>query len=239
MAQADFKKVKNFRQRDKDIVYGFIKEIQCLFPKDDSYYNIHDLIKYLCLLYFHHIIDSKLLTDEEQTMLMKLFRDHDKTGFDELEWKLIYRASEDGLSEKAAKEKYEHKENLMVFYHTENDNIFGGYTSVGWKHSDETGGIYEEDKLAFVFSVRSSKYYDPILRKVNLGRANRAMFSRKGYYLIFDGIIYINGTTNTADLYNYGEYEACPSRFYFTGGLDIEKAKIKDIEVFQLLTNLK
>ena len=235
MAQTDFKKVKNFRQRDKDIVYGFIKEIQSVFPKDNSYYNIHDLIKHLCLLYFHHIIDSKLLTDIEQETLMKLFRDHNKDDFDQFHWQLIYRASRDGSTEKNAKEKYEYKKNLVAFIHTENDNIFGGYTSHGWDHSDSNDGVYHEDKHAFVFGIRSSQNHEPIIRNVKKGREGQAMFSRKGYFLIWNYMIYICDRTYTADLYDSGTYQSCPSVSHFTGGLGVGEANIKDIEVFQLV----
>ena len=81
MAQIDFKKVAKIRQKDKDIVAGYIKEIQCLFPTDNPYYIIATLIKHLCLLYFHYAIPSKLLTDEEQNIFMKLLRDNNKHDF--------------------------------------------------------------------------------------------------------------------------------------------------------------
>ena len=32
--------------------FGYIKDIQALFPVDNSYYNIHDLIKQICTLYY-------------------------------------------------------------------------------------------------------------------------------------------------------------------------------------------
>ncbi len=235
MAQVEFKKIANIRQKDKDIVNGFIKEVQTLFPEDNPYYIIADLIKHLCLLYFHHKINSKLLTDEEQTIFMKLLRDNNKFGFDEYEWKLIYRASNDGLDENIAKEKYEGEKNLVALIHTENDNIFGGYTSVGWRHATTESGLYDKDEKAFCFSIRSSKGHKAVIRNVIKSRHHEAMFSRSGYYLIWNGKIYLNGSKNTADLYNYGEYEACKSEYDFTGGLRIQQAKIKDIEVFQLL----
>ena len=45
-----------------------------------------------------------------------------------------------------------------------NGNVFGGYTQLGWikeKNSD-----WSSDKDAFVFQVRSSKGYAPILSNV-------------------------------------------------------------------------
>ena len=48
-----FKKVRRIHQKDKDMVYGYIKSIQILLPSDtNSYYTIDQLIQDLCLLYF-------------------------------------------------------------------------------------------------------------------------------------------------------------------------------------------
>ena len=153
--------------------------------------------------------------------------------FDKYEWKLIYRASTDGLDEKTAKSKYENKMNLVAFIHTENDNIMGGYTSVGWKPASTVNGHYYRDEEAFVFNVRSSESYEPILRNAIKEKCDKAMFSRAHYYLIWDGVIYINGSSNNVELYDYKVFNSCPTDYYFNGGTSSEK--VKDIEVFQLL----
>ena len=49
---ANFEKIKNIKQRDKDIVNGFIKKCELLLPKNNSYYNIAQLIHYLISLYY-------------------------------------------------------------------------------------------------------------------------------------------------------------------------------------------
>ena len=65
MSQSAFQKVKACSQRDKDIVYGYIKIIQSILPHEqNSYFIIVQLIQNLILLYFHNKIDSKLLTDD-------------------------------------------------------------------------------------------------------------------------------------------------------------------------------
>lgn len=230
--EPDLKKVAKIRQKDKDIVNGYIKQIQCLFPADNTYYLIATLIKHLCLLYFHHAIPSKLLTDKEQDIFMKLLRDHNKPDFDQYRWELVYRASTDGLKEDIAKSCYENKEDLVAFIHTKNNNIMGGYTSVGWKHATTETGKYFRDEKAFVFNVRSSSSNKPILRNAIISKCDKAMFSRKGYYLIWDGVIYINGKTNNVELYDYKVFDSCPDQNYFNGGTQMQL--VKDIEVFQL-----
>lgn len=237
MAQFQFKKAENIRQKDKDIVYGFIRRVQDLFPKDNSYYIVSDLINHLCLLYFHHVIESELLTDDEQTIFMKLLRDNDKLGFDEKEWKLIYRASENGLNEKDAKSRYEYKDNLMCLFYTVNDEIFGGYTKTGWtppkvKKSSGENYHYDNDPDAFMFLIRSKESKPFIIKFKNekiKSENDNSLFSRDGYYLIWNGLSYINSTTNCVQIYTHSRYEKPP-----TGRLTAD-AKIKDIEVFQLL----
>ena len=46
MADADFKQIKRINQRDKDIVYGYLKQVQLLFLSEDHpYYTIVALSK--------------------------------------------------------------------------------------------------------------------------------------------------------------------------------------------------
>eukprot|EP01084_Bolivina_argentea_P021086 39165_1 len=52
MQPADLKIVANSEQCKKDVVFGFIRECRLLFPTNEQYYNIVDLIKYWCLLYY-------------------------------------------------------------------------------------------------------------------------------------------------------------------------------------------
>ena len=52
--QMEFSDVKSKRitQKIKDITYGFIRIIQNLLPKQNSYYNIPDDIKLICAIYY-------------------------------------------------------------------------------------------------------------------------------------------------------------------------------------------
>ena len=91
----DLKKVSKISQRYRDIVNGYIKEVQQLFPTANAYYNIVDLIQHCILLYFYQQFESKILTDDEQEIFRNLFIDNDKAIIDE-SWKLIYRRSKNG-----------------------------------------------------------------------------------------------------------------------------------------------
>ena len=41
-------------QANKDIVFGYLRNIQMLIPSDSVYYTIPTLVWHWCLLYFHH-----------------------------------------------------------------------------------------------------------------------------------------------------------------------------------------
>ena len=96
MADFNFNAIKQIRQRDKDIVYGYMKHIQSsLFShfEENPYFTLIQLIQDLCLLYFHQVMDSKILTLNEINTFMKLLKNNNKSQFDEFEYNLIYRAS--------------------------------------------------------------------------------------------------------------------------------------------------
>ena len=65
--------LRGVTQREKDIVYGYIKQIQSIFPfEDNPYYTIVQLIQDLCLLYYRVLIDTNILTNNEQMKLLEM-----------------------------------------------------------------------------------------------------------------------------------------------------------------------
>ena len=67
-----------------------------MFPMDIPYFTIVQLIQDICLLYFHPAINSKILTDEEAMKLLEMVNNH-RNIENYNEWKLLFRASRDGL----------------------------------------------------------------------------------------------------------------------------------------------
>ena len=50
----DIEKAKAVSQRDKDLIFGYIRGAQLLFPNEDnSYYNIPEIAAFTTILYFH------------------------------------------------------------------------------------------------------------------------------------------------------------------------------------------
>ena len=61
----DLGRFKKISERNKMIVFNYIRNIQAIFPSDDSYYHIHDLIKQTCALFYAsiHEWDLNLISD--------------------------------------------------------------------------------------------------------------------------------------------------------------------------------
>ena len=104
---ADFKPIASIDQKYVDIVFGYVRSIQSLFPVDDNpYYVIAQLIKHLCLLYYHNAINSSILSSQEESDFLALLKK--KKSLDHLSdfsWKLLYRKSDDGFSFDIVREK--------------------------------------------------------------------------------------------------------------------------------------
>ena len=190
MAQSTFQKIKSCNQRDKDIVYGYIKRVQTILPHEQNpYFIIVQLIQNLILLYFHNRIDSKLLTEDEQYKLFKLFRDNARPKFLELlrskSLKVIFESSAEDMNTKECIEKVYGKQNILVLIHSGNNNICGGYTSNGWPEG--SGHAYIADKHAFIFSIRSCKGYEPKISYVKASHEHMALrvYSDDNAYLMF------------------------------------------------------
>ena len=146
MAAADLRRVKHIAQKDKDIVYGYMKRMQSMFPDDMSYYTIGQLIQDLCLLYFHIALESKILTYEEGMKLMEMVNNHRNIQCYN-EWKLLFRGSRDGLRRKDFFDKCDKMDNTLCIIQTPQNNVFGGYTSLKWDR--ETPPKHFSDPLSY------------------------------------------------------------------------------------------
>ena len=92
-----------------------------------------------------------LLTDKENDTLLSLFTENNKfQDLGQYSYNLIYKRSTDGWEENKFKGKCHDRENLLCIILDTDDNVFGGYTSIGWKGNSS----YREDPddKAFTFT---------------------------------------------------------------------------------------
>ena len=129
--------------------------------------------------------------------------------------------------------KYENK-NILCFIKSANDNIFGGYSEIGWKTTPaDHSVVYNYDENAFIFSIRSSIDYKPIISDIKHNLAGNATRSQSDYYLMFGTapVIYIH---KNGQIYHVAPhcYYTLPTPAHLTGGVFAQR--VTDIEIFQL-----
>lgn len=232
--------------KQRDIVNGYINKIQQqLFPQSMIKY---DFIKYLCFLYFHvvKLFQSKILSDDKDyesfINLLKYNKKNELIDLKRSEWKLLYRASDEGTFDKIiCVEKIYNKPSILCLFEGIAGNICGGYTSKGWdahKPAYRSPNYYDpdaEDDKAFIFSCKSNiKKWKPELSNIEWkGKAliNSAYFKQYclfgDNYALFlenDGYIYCNGPEYV--------YQPFSNKYQLLGGKHGEK--IKEIEIYQI-----
>ena len=176
------------------------------------------------------IINSSILSKKERIIFWKLLEENNK--YIGNEWRLIYRKSRDGRlnDEKFIKQKYENKQNILCLIESDNKNVLGGYSYSGWKSGNE---VYNRDEAAYVFNIRSSKGYDPIICNVKSAKAANAILSCNAYYLIFGKSWVIDIGTNGNVYHNDPTcYSSLPTQCHLMGGSSIQK--VKDMEIFEM-----
>ena len=234
ISRIDFKRIQRIRQSQKDIVYGFIKEVQPPLPSEtNSYYIIPQLIQDLCLLFFDFFIKSEILTDDEKDSFLRLLESNNK--FIGAEWNLLYRKSthKNFNDEEFVKKIYENKRNIIFIVESTKNKVLGGYSSVGWKSGGglgPSGAVYNHDAEAFVFGIRAIDDGPEIfISNVRPEKANVAIRSQRKFYLLFGtcAVIHlgVDGYLHHGDSHCYS---GVPRRNGHTSG------DIKDLEIFQI-----
>ena len=237
-----FDRVKHISQPKKDIVFGFIRECQQFLPKNNAYYNIPSLIKYLSVLYYNNIINSSILTDDEEHAFISLMEKYNK--FKELgpnySWNLIYKGSRDGYKNNTVYEHVHFKKNIVIIVKSRKGNIFGGYTSVGWQdvYYNFTDGYKQiSDDKAFLFSIKC-KGSDPFIMNIRKDKIDNALL------IYFTGSC-LFGEMGYVDFYLDDDFNvslSCCSAGYTYQAEETKKLNggdgefyVQEIEAFQLI----
>ena len=157
----DLRLIHKIDQKHKDIVNGYIKTI-----KHDSI--IPDTIIQLITLFFL-MIDTEILTNEEISTILQLLSQHKSASFNGKSWKLIYRFTRDGRSRSCFVDHVHCKPNIICFIKTAGNEVFGGYTAIGWMEKFRKGGHEVPDRDAFLFRLRHRQYEAKIFALKDMG----------------------------------------------------------------------
>ena len=234
----DLKRVASIDQKYIDIVFGFINHAQLLFPTNNPYYTIADLIKHLCLLYFYNNINSTILTNEEESQFLFLLKKQGSLDhLDNYSWNLLYRKTDDGFSFDTIRKKAHGLKDVIVLIHTDSNNVFGGYLSVGWNIEIPSGYPTVKDKKSFLFLIRSSKSYP--MGIIRISNAICASYTRSHHVCIFGGgydiCIGDNSSGSNRRSYTNVHYYKRPNGkgYYYLNG-DVSNFNAIQIEIYQL-----
>ena len=215
-------------QRQNKTVYGYVRE---------NYDGIcpEDIVKLIYEFYLFSL-DSKIMNDNEQMLLLHLLYDtltkKDKyKNTKSIDFKFLYRASENKYLASKFHEACDDKGATITVIHNDRDYICGGFTSKSWSKSCST------DPDAFLFVIR------PKVKSFGLTKGYLNGMNAIGYYKSY-GPVFGNGT----DLWIHdhcnsisGDNGTNPLTFDFTknellGLVENSHFVIKDYEVFSIIT---
>jgi len=166
------------------------------------------------------------LIDSEMEDYLLLWLDH-------RELELLYRASDDGFVASSFHSKCNGKGACLVIVKSTDGNIFGGYTSVGWK-----GGImnYVPDSQSWIFTLVNKNNILPT--KYNVSMQEYGIYDRDDYGPTFGGGHDLNIANNSN--VNTTSYTNFPHSYTDTTGkgkgtLTSYNFQCEEIEVFHVI----
>eukprot|EP01084_Bolivina_argentea_P141052 247891_1 len=110
------------------LINGFNNEIE----KKLHGQQIPTCINYLCFKYYYQVIkvDSKIITEDEKDIFAKLLQKNNiSIGY---KWTLLFRGSEKQFANRVFNNTCTNMSNVICIIHSENGNVFGGFTSKGY-----------------------------------------------------------------------------------------------------------
>ena len=220
-----------------------MKQIQATLPTTNPYFTIVQLIQDLALLYYRTLIDTIILTEDEQIKLFEMVNNHTDNKYDG-EWKLLFRASRDGLLKDDFCSKCVGIKNTLCIMHSPQNNVFGGFTSLPWQESD--GSSYKKymtDINAFLYLIRSSQGHKSEIFPVQDKGVNAIAYSKKLYLTFGNGGYGMDVVDNGESTKNMKERIRAYATDYYCGEYKLERHHLngsnqqfhpQEIEVFQL-----
>ena len=174
-------------------------------------------------------LDSKILNSIDSINFILNYIKQNAPFFNFRNIKLLYRGSKDGDRTKTCHELCDNKQNVLIVMKSDTDNIFGGYSKIGFKASDKT--TYLIDNNCFLFSINLKKIYPVVKNKIVICHIQEV------YGLCFHEALnfrdhFMNKETTNIDISIKNSFNGFENKYEINGGK--WKFKLKDIEVFQL-----
>ena len=177
MSTLNFDKLKHIEQSQKDIVYGYIHEVQLLLPNDDSFYNIPSLVIFTCLAYYYpdeyftKYNENIEINDKKDTICSS---DDDVTGttaygnidiigtkYFQYEWEFeIIKMNDyvaigiDSSGKSYTEDQFHDGENTNLFYAYESDSPFGLKYTIDGSYTYGNVALVVGDKIKMILNIK-------------------------------------------------------------------------------------
>ena len=181
--------------------------------------------------------DSLILKEVEKgnEYLEKLY---EWTGYKNME--LIYRGTRDGSGADIFHKKCDNQGPTICLCKNEKGNIFGGYASISW--TSPSSGCFKSADGCFLFTLTNIYGTEPT--KFPNTNKNKAVYHCSSFGPIFEGghILkiynnYLNNNSSYARIGgSYNDYQDVLGKgnSVFTGDVNTESFKLKELEVFKV-----
>lgn len=175
---------------------------------------------------------SKILTVAQKIELMTLCKFSPNQ-----DWRLLYRASEDGFAAAKFHAKCDQKSSTLALIRSSLGWIFGGYTDAPWDQSN----CYKTDSNAFLFSL-TNRDNQPCVCPIAAGKESLAVHCSLVCGVRFGGgadlIVADNSNTNSNSFTNLGHTYKHPTYAHASNEIKTFLAgtynfQVMECEVFQ------
>lgn len=135
--------------------------------------------------------DGTLLDLEQKKKLEEFYGNRNQR------WGLIYKASRDGFSSSTFHSCCNNKGPTMTIIRSNNNFLFGGYTSVAWTSCNN----YQKDSTAFLFTLTNPHNIPPTKYLIKGGNEGNAIYDHTSYGPTFGGghDIYLVNNSNSSN----------------------------------------
>ncbi|CAF0818161.1 unnamed protein product [Adineta steineri] len=149
-------------------------------------------------------------------------------------WELIYKATRDGFRANAFHSRCDNKGPTISIIQSNNNYIFGGYTSIAWTSSEK----YQNDETAFLFTLRNPHNIPPTKYTIKYDYVEIAIYDDSDSGPRFGSGADMRVCDNSNS--NYASYTIFPTSYNDTTGkgkntfTGAKNFSTSEIEVFQL-----
>ena len=187
-----------------------------------EYFRLHGFIRSL------KFPNGTLLESEHKKKLNEFYGTRDQR------WELIYKASRDGFDADAFHSHCDNKGPTMTIIRSNNNYLFGGYTSVAWTSTS----AYKNDANAFLFTLTNPHNISPTKYHIDPAKTGNAVYHLSSCASIFGGcqdlVLHANSNSNASSITTF------PTSYIDTTGkgnatfTGAQNFTTSDIEVFKL-----